>query len=92
MTSALTFRLAAIGFALLALLVAALQTRHAPPPPAPAPAPVATAPATSVVDPTRAELEHCQGLGETGAREPACLRAWADQRRRFLGLSKTAER
>lgn len=88
MSSALTFRLAAIGFALLALLVAALQTRHAPPPPAP----VATAPTTSAVDPARAELERCQGLGESGAREPACLRAWADQRRRFLGLSKTSER
>jgi conjugative transfer region protein TrbK len=88
MTSALTFRLAAIGFALLALLLAALQTRH----PAPVPAPVTTAPATSVVDPVRLELERCQGLGEDGAREPACLRAWADQRRRFLGLSKTAER
>lgn len=88
MTSALTFRLAAIGFALLALLVAALQTRH----PAPAPAPVATAPVTNTADPARAELERCQGLGETGAREPACLRAWADQRRRFLGLSKTSER
>lgn len=88
MTSALAFRLAAIGFALLALLVAALQTRH----PAPATAPVATAPVTNVVDPARAELERCQGLGESGAREPACLRAWADQRRRFLGLTKTPER
>jgi conjugative transfer region protein TrbK len=88
MTSALTFRLAAIGFALLALLVAALQTRHGAPPPAPG----STAPATSAIDPARAELERCQGLGDAGAREPACLRAWADQRRRFLGLSQTPER
>ena len=88
MTSALTFRLAAIGFALLALLAAALQTRHRAPPIAP----LATVPAANVVDPARVDLERCQGLGESGAREPACLRAWADQRRRFLGLAKTAER
>lgn len=87
MTSALTFRLAAIGFALLALLVTALQTRHHAPP-----APVATTPVTKTADPARAELERCQGLGEGGAHEPACLRAWADQRRRFLGLSQTSER
>lgn len=88
MTSALTFRLAAIGFALLALLAAALQARHREP----SPAPLAAAPAGKVADPARLDLERCQGLGEAGAREPACLKAWADQRRRFLGLSKTAER
>lgn len=92
MTSALTFRLAAIGFALLALLVAAQQTRHGEPLPAPVATATATVTATSAVDPARAELERCQGLGEAGAHEPACLRAWSDQRRRFLGLSSTAER
>lgn len=88
MSSALTFRLAAIGFALLAMLAAALQTRHRAPPPSP----LATAPVANAVDPARLDLERCQGLGEAGAREPACLQAWADQRRRFLGLSKTPER
>ena len=32
----------------------------------------------------RAELLRCQSLGEAGPRDPACLRAWAESRRRFL--------
>ncbi|WIM12471.1 putative entry exclusion protein TrbK-alt [Enhydrobacter sp.] len=35
-------------------------------------------------DPLRAELLRCQGIGEAGPRDPACLRAWAESRRRFL--------
>lgn len=35
-------------------------------------------------DPLRAELLRCQSLGEAGPRDPACLRAWAESRRRFL--------
>jgi conjugative transfer region protein TrbK len=35
-------------------------------------------------DPLRAELFRCQSLGEAGPRDPACLRAWAESRRRFL--------
>jgi conjugative transfer region protein TrbK len=36
------------------------------------------------VDPLRDELFRCQSLGEAGPRDPACLRAWAESRRRFL--------
>lgn len=35
-------------------------------------------------DPLRGELLRCQGLGRAGPRDPACLRAWAESRRRFL--------
>ena len=35
-------------------------------------------------DPLRAELLRCQGRGEAGPRDPACPRAWAESRRRFL--------
>lgn len=35
-------------------------------------------------DPLRAELVRCQGIGGAGANDPACLRAWAENRRRFL--------
>lgn len=35
-------------------------------------------------DPLRDELFRCQALGEAGPRDPACLRAWAENRRRFL--------
>jgi len=36
-------------------------------------------------DPLDAELARCSGIGEAGPRDPSCLRAWADNRRRFLG-------
>jgi conjugative transfer region protein TrbK len=35
-------------------------------------------------DPLAAELRRCSGIGEAGARDPGCLKAWADSRRRFL--------
>jgi len=37
-----------------------------------------------VADPLRDELIRCQLLGEAGARDAACLRVWAENRRRFL--------
>jgi conjugative transfer region protein TrbK len=36
-------------------------------------------------DPLAAELGRCSGLGEAGPRDPSCLTAWAENRRRFLG-------
>lgn len=36
-------------------------------------------------DPLRAELARCGSIGEAGARDPSCLRTWAENRRRFLG-------
>ena len=35
-------------------------------------------------DPLRDELIRCQSLGEAGPRAPGCLRAWAENRHRFL--------
>jgi conjugative transfer region protein TrbK len=37
-----------------------------------------------VGDPLHDELIRCQLLGEAGAHDDACLRAWAENRRRFL--------
>jgi conjugative transfer region protein TrbK len=37
-----------------------------------------------IADPLRGELIRCRELGEAGTRDPACLRAWAENRRRFL--------
>jgi len=34
-------------------------------------------------DPLDAELARCSGLGDAGPREPSCLKAWADNRRRL---------
>lgn len=47
----------------------------------------------SQVDPLREELLRCQGLGEAGPRDSACLRAWAENRNRFLAPgARPAER
>lgn len=44
-------------------------------------------------DPLRAELIRCAEIGEAGPRDPSCLHAWAENRRRFLGsTSRPAER
>ena len=36
-------------------------------------------------DPLASELRRCSEIGEAGPRDPGCLKAWADSRRRFLG-------
>lgn len=47
--------------------------------------PVTVAQPITARDPLRAELTRCGGMGEAGGRDPSCLRAWAENRRRFLG-------
>ena len=41
-------------------------------------------PAQVAADPLRAEMQRCQRLGQAGASDPGCLRAWDEHRRRFL--------
>ncbi|MFC5422875.1 putative entry exclusion protein TrbK-alt [Bosea eneae] len=36
------------------------------------------------VDPLRAELLRCNGLGQAALDDPACRSAWAENRRRFF--------
>lgn len=49
--------------------------------------------AVTAADPLRDELIRCQALGESGPRDPACLRAWAENRNRFLAPgARPAER
>jgi conjugative transfer region protein TrbK len=36
-------------------------------------------------DPLDVELTLCSSMGEAGPRDPSCLRAWDENRRRFLG-------
>ena len=47
--------------------------------------PVSVAQSITARDPLRAELARCGAMGEAGGRDPSCLRAWAENRRRFLG-------
>jgi conjugative transfer region protein TrbK len=41
-------------------------------------------PEVVAADPLLAELQRCQMLGQAGATDPTCLRAWGENRRRFL--------
>jgi len=82
MSARLGFRLAATGFALLAILVAVLQAHRTGPKPA-APPPAATS-----LRPTDPQLARCQALGAAGAQDQACLKAWNDARTRFLKTDK----
>ena len=38
----------------------------------------------TALDPLTAELLRCSEIGEAGTRDPNCLKAWAENRRRFL--------
>jgi conjugative transfer region protein TrbK len=72
-------RAGALAFALVAILATAIEfgREEEASPPLPH-APAATA------DPLRGELVRCQLLGEAGTSDTACLRAWAENRRRFI--------
>jgi conjugative transfer region protein TrbK len=84
MDSKMLFRLGAIAFVAFAIVATAIQVNRT------ADTPVADAPPLSiykpVADPLRTELARCQGLGEAGAHDTACLKAWAENRRRFIGI------
>ena len=75
-------RIGAVAFIAFAVLVSMLSARHGRPTPV-APA-VASAQDPAAADPLVVELYHCQALGQAGASDPDCLRAWAENRRRFL--------
>ena len=82
-------RIGAIAFVALAITVTAITVREAP-----KAAPhneVATVPDTATADPLAAELRHCQSIGQAGASDVACLEAWAENRRRFLGVDARPE-
>ncbi|MEJ8570399.1 putative entry exclusion protein TrbK-alt [Microbaculum marinum] len=76
-------RIGAIIFVAFAITATVIEMAREDEPVPPAPAP-ALAPAT---DPLRAEQRRCQQMGEAAARDPECLRVWAETRNRFLGHS-----
>lgn len=47
--------------------------------------PATQARAVTERDPHGAALARCSRMGEAGARDPSCLKIWAENRRRFLG-------
>lgn len=71
----------AIAFVAVAITMTALEMRDGPH--AGDPLAIESA-AVAEADPLRAELVRCQSIGEAGASDGRCLRAWAENRRRFL--------
>ena len=80
-------RIGAVIFVALAITATAIEMNR----PADRPDdPVTIAQPVTARDPLRAELARCGGMGEAGGRDPSCLRAWAENRRRFLGQPEPA--
>jgi len=71
----------AIAFVAVVITITALEMRDAPRGGEPAFSDPAV---TERADPLAAELVRCQSIGQAGASDGACLRAWAENRRRFL--------
>ncbi len=83
-------RLGAVVFVAVAITATAIEMSRKEE----APEPWASGRTTQAqADPLRDELIRCQTLGEAGPRDPACLRAWAENRNRFLAPgARPAER
>jgi conjugative transfer region protein TrbK len=76
-------RLAAVIIVAVAATTAAIHFARQDAPAGTNPSPSAT---TDVPrpDPLRATLQRCRELGEAATRDPDCLAAWDENRRRFL--------
>jgi len=83
MDTKLLARIGAIIFVAIAITMTAIEMSRPPAPAREGAALVANPSATA--DPLLIELRRCQSLGQAGASDPDCLRAWAENRRRFLG-------
>ncbi len=78
------------GVGLFLVIVATVSIVEMRSPPATTERRTAAAAASPEADPLRPELVRCQGIGGAGANDPACLRAWAENRRRFLSRDTRA--
>jgi conjugative transfer region protein TrbK len=74
-------RLAAVVFVAFAIIATVIDVTRKDTAPTDA---SVTSVVTPRTDPLRDEMIRCQLLGEAGAHDAACLRAWAENRRRFL--------
>lgn len=84
MDSKVLIQIGAIVFVAIAFTVAVIDLARRDDPATTAPTPTIGADGART-DPLREKLARCQALGETATRDPDCLAAWADNRRRFLG-------
>lgn len=74
-------RIGAVIFVAIAIPMTAMEMSRAPEPSREEP--VAQIDSTGT-DPLLIELRRCQALGAAGANDRECMRAWAENRRRFL--------
>ncbi|WP_375286456.1 putative entry exclusion protein TrbK-alt [Sphingomonas sp.] len=82
MDTKLFARIGAVVFVAIAITMTAIEMSR---PPRPArEEPTAVADTSAKADPLLIELRRCQSLGQAGASDANCLRAWAENRRRFL--------
>ena len=84
MDGKLLARIGAIVFVAIAITATAIEMTRKDDPQT---NPPAQARSVTERDPLDAELARCSGMGEAGPRDPSCLRAWDENRRRFLGHS-----
>ena len=82
MDTKLLARIGAVIFIAIAITMTAIEMSRPAKPVREGPAAVADTSATA--DPLLIELRRCQSIGAAGASDPRCLRAWAENRRRFL--------
>jgi conjugative transfer region protein TrbK len=75
-------RIGAVAFVTLAIVATAVEMNRRDDPKV---GTTIQAQLTQERDPLDAELARCSGIGEAGARDPSCLKAWVQARRRFLG-------
>ena len=80
-------RIGAVVFVALAIIATVIDMTRPKPAPADTSVPSVAAPIANAL---RDELNRCQLLGEGGAHAAACLKAWAENRRRFLSPDSTS--
>lgn len=81
----LAFRVGALAFAVLAIVLAAVQLDREAGRDGSAVEVVTVAPDEGAVDPLAAELARCRALTDPATVDAACRRAWAERRARFFG-------
>ena len=86
--SALLVRFGALAFAVLAIVLAAVQLDRETGRDGSAVHGVAVAPDEDAVDPLAAELARCRALTAPEQVDEACRRAWAERRARFFGETR----
>jgi conjugative transfer region protein TrbK len=74
-------RIGAVVFVAIAITMTAIELTRGP---APVREKAAATKRMTPSDPLLVELQRCQALGTAGGSDSNCLRAWAENRRRFL--------